>query len=85
MSERIDAEVRAGQLEVKVHCDSSQLDSALEKLDLLIKKAEQAQALGAVPDGTVLTASILGIAAASTTKRVSRRGLLGLEWAWPRR
>lgn len=80
----IDAYIRAGQLEVKLNCDSSQLDDALQKVDLLIQKAERAQSLGVLPGGIVTAGIVTAGALQAADKQVSRRGLLGLRWVWPR-
>jgi hypothetical protein len=75
MNHRVDGRVRAGDVEVEIHCDSSQLDAAIAKMDVLIAKASKAKALGVLPTGMLIASVAHGV-----TSRVSRRDLLGLGW-----
>jgi hypothetical protein len=63
-------------LAVTIGCDTSEIDAALTKLDLLMAKAQQAQALGVLP----VIAGAAGAASAAARTTVTRRGLLGLSW-----
>lgn len=66
--------VRAGDLEVEVHCDTKQLDDAITKVTLLIELGTRAQELGVLPAGAMVVPAIL---ASAHQKKVSRRRLLG--------
>jgi len=68
----VDYEVKAGELSVRINCDSSELDTALAKLDLLVAKASKANELGVLPVG-MLAATI---ATQADARVVSRRNLL---------
>ena len=64
----------ASGLELKISCDTSEVDAALAKVEALIQRTEHAKSIG-VP------VAALGIAAATvvgSSAPVSRRSLLGL-------
>lgn len=73
---------------VTIHCDSSQVDEALRKMDELLEKSRLVKGLadpsitfeggGPVSAGVMMAAGIAGAAAAP--KRFSRRSLFGFGW-----
>jgi len=70
----VNGRIRAGEVEIEIHCDTTQLDEALRKMELLIAKATQAQSLGVLPMG------ILAGVIAGSPRRLTRRSLFGLDW-----
>jgi len=64
------------ELSMRVNCDSSELDAAIAKLDAVIMKAKQAEALG-VPTSFVGEAVVASAFLTTLTekKTVSRRSL----------
>lgn len=62
-------------LDMKITCDTRELDAALDKLKEVMRLSTEAQQAGVLPAAAIVTT----IAASAGTK-VSRRGLLGLGW-----
>lgn len=70
----VNGRIRAGEVEIEIHCDSTQLDEALRKMELLITKAEHAKSLGVLPMG-ILAASLAG-----SPRQLTRRSLVCFDW-----
>lgn len=69
----VDYRVRAGALEVEVHCDTSELDSALAKIQLLVERTERLQRLGVEVPGLLVATSLV-----ASPRKFSRRSLFQL-------
>ena len=65
--------IRAGDLEVEVHCDTRQLDEAIAKVTRLIELGTRAQELGVLPAGAMVVPAVL---ASASRQKISRRNLI---------